>query len=216
MMATRRRLSGEEGTSLIELVVGMMLMTIFMGMFTGVVVMMNSAENKAESVNLTSSQLNQAFLTLDKTVRYAAAISPPAKSTTSGDWYVELRTMNTGSEICTQLHLQQASATFPVVPNLEKRTWSVVAGAAVTGSLTNFVPVAPGITNGGAATGSDQPFVLKIPPANVNFQQLTINLVSLSGSGATRTPSSSAFTVTAYNSTIPAPTAPICQEQGRP
>ena len=79
-MSIRRRAISDEGTSLIELLVGMVLMMIFGGMFTSGVILMNQSANKVESVSLTSNQVNTAFLKLDRTVRYAAAIAPPGKS----------------------------------------------------------------------------------------------------------------------------------------
>jgi type II secretory pathway pseudopilin PulG len=204
----RQRMSRDDGTSLIELMVGMMLMAIFMGMFTGAVVMMNNAMNKSQAVNLTASQLNVAFLNLDNTVRYAAFISTPGVGT-SGDWYVELRVTDTGAEVCTQLRVDIASQ------QLQRRTWTVVNAVASTPGA--WAPISSGISNGGAVSGaSTQPFYLLPALANTVFQQLTINLISPSGSGSSLTNSTSSFTFTALNSIIPAPTAPICQQQGRP
>ena len=81
----RRRLAGDDGTSLIELTVGMLLMSIFLAMFTGAIVMMNSSMNKAQAVNLSASQLNVAFANLDNMVRYAAFVTTPKVSTSSGE-----------------------------------------------------------------------------------------------------------------------------------
>lgn len=212
-MVSGRRPGGDTGTSLLELVVGMTIMSVFLGIFTGAVVMMNKAENKAEAVSVSATQLNQAFLLLDKTVRYAAAISPPGTGA-SGDWYVELRATSTGS--CTQFQVDITTQT------LGKRTWDVSAAGTPSnltppGPTPAFTPVASGISNGGVATGSaDQPFVAVAPATNALFQQLTVNLVSPAGSGATQTTSRSSFTFSAVNSTVPVPTAPICQEEGRP
>lgn len=204
----RQRMSRDEGTTLIELMVGMMLMTVFMAMFTGAVVMMNNAMNKSQAVNLTASQLNVAFHNLDSIVRYAAAISTPGVGT-SGDWYVELRTTYTGTPVCTQLRVGITSQ------QLQRRTWSVVNADA--SKPTDWTPISSGISNGGAAGGpATQPFYLKAPLPTTQFQQLTVNLVAQSGSGRSFTNSTSSFTLTAMNSTVPAPTSPICQEQGRP
>ena len=192
-----------------ELVVGMLIMTIFMGMFTSAVVMMNQATTKAESVNNTSSQLNQAFLALDKTVRYAAAISTPGKGSPSGDWFVELRSTNSGVEVCTQLRLRAAVTT----QQLERRTWTVT-GTTVS-NLSSWKQLASSITNGGVASGTDQPFALNAQSDAVDFQQLTVQLVSTSGAGSTSTTSSSSVTFTAVNSRIPPPTGAICQEVAR-
>ena len=202
-----RGVGNDNGTSLIELVVGMMLMSIFLAMFTGAVVAMNRAENKTEAASLSTSQLNQAFLTLDKTVRYASAISQPGTGP-SGDWYVELRTTNLGMQTCTQLRIDSQQ--------LQRRTWVVpVPSGAVAPTWT---PLTSNVTNGGAAAGPAQPFLLLTPTAanDTNVQQLMFNFSTMSGGGATETTSKSSFTFTAANSTIPVPTAPICQEQGRP
>lgn len=200
-------MGGDEGTSLIELVVGMMLMAVFLGMFTGAIVMMNNAMNKAQSVNLTASQLNTAFLDLDNTVRYAAFISTPGIGT-SGDWYVEMRVTNTGSEVCNQFRVDIASQ------QLQRRVWTVTSAAASTPG--DWVAISSNISNGGAAAGPNQPFLPVTPAPNSSYQQLTIQLVSPAGSGSSLTNSASTFTFTALNSVVPAPTTPICQQQGRP
>ena len=208
MQTLRERLNQDEGTSLIELVVGMMLMAIFLGMFTGAIVMMNSAMNKSQAVNLTASQLNNAFMNLDNTVRYAAFVSTPGVGT-SGDWYVELRVTNTGSEVCSQYRVDI------VAQQLQLRTWTVANAAA--SAPTAWLPISSNISNGGAAaTPSTQPFYLVPPPPNSLYQQLTINLISPAGNGTALTNSKSAFTFTALNSTVPALTTAICQQQGRP
>lgn len=201
----RQRMSRDEGTSLVELMVGMTLMVVFMGMFTGAVVMMNQAMNKSQAVNLSATQLNVAFLSLDKTVRYAAAIGKPGQGTSgSGDWYVELRVTNTGAEVCNQLRVDIVSQ------QLQSRTWTVVNALASTPSV--WVPISSGVSNGAAVSGAaTQPFYLVPVLANAVFQQLTVNLISPAGSGSSVTNSVSSFTFTALNSTVPAPTAPICQ-----
>lgn len=216
----RRRMSQDEGTTLVELMVGMVLMSVFLAMFTGAILMLSGAMNKSQAINLSASQLNVAFQNLDRAVRYASAISTPGTGT-SGDWYVELRMTNTGTEVCTQLRVDIAAQ------QLQSRTWKVVNAAATT--PTTWLPISSGITNGGAPSGVTQPFRLPVPlavpatirlgldaPANALHQQLTVNLASPAGSGTAVTTSSSSFTFTALNSVLPAPTSPICQQGGRP
>ena len=206
----RQRMARDEGTTLIELMVGMTLMVIFMGMFTGAVIMMNNSMNKAQAVNMTATQLNVAFANLDNTVRYASAITSPKQATaTSGDWYVELRVTNTGSEVCTQLRVDIAAQ------QLQRRTWTVVN--AVAGVPTAWLPIASGISNGGAVSGAaTQPFSLVPPAGTTVLQQLTVNLISPAGSGVSQTNSMSSFTFSAVNSTAPPPSGQICQQQGQP
>ncbi len=199
---------GDRGTSLIELMVGMTLMVVFLAMFTGAVVMMNNAMNKSQAVNLTATQLNGAFTSLDSTVRYAAFISTPAVGT-SGDWYVEMRTTTTGAEVCSQLRVDIQAQ------QLQSRTWVVANGAA--GSPTAWEPISSGISNGAAAPGaSTQPFYLVPVAANAVLQQLTVNLSAPAGFGTAQTVSRASFTFSAANSVVPAPSGPICQQQGRP
>lgn len=201
-------MSRDDGTTLVELMVGMVLMTVFLAMFTGAVVMMNTAMNKSQSVNLAASQLSVAFHNLDGIVRPAAAISDPGKGQ-SGDWYVELRSTYTGTQICTQLRVDSTAR------QLQRRTWRVADAFAA--EPTDWVPISSGISSalpdGGPAK---QPFLLKSPLPNSQNQQLVVNLMAESGSGRSSTDSSSSFTLTAMNSTIPPPTSPICQEMGRP
>lgn len=201
--------------------VGMAVLSIFLGMFTGAVLMMNQATNKAQAISLSSQQLNQAFLNLDKMVRYAVAISKPGcagtttqargcDGTTSGDWYVELRSTTTaGVEKCTQLRVDITQQ------QLQQRSWYPATLPSVAPS---FTPMASGITNGAVATGSsDQPFALLSPTATVPIQQLAFNLVAVSGSASTQaTTSRSKSAFGALNSAIPPPTSPICQQEGRP
>jgi type II secretory pathway pseudopilin PulG len=208
-----RRLDGDDGTTLIELMVGMVLMSIFLAMFTGAVVMMNTAMNKSQAVTLTASQLDGAFHHLDRLVRYAAAISPPGLATTgiraSGDWYVELSTTNSGRQVCTQLRVDT------VAEQLQQRTWEV--RAAVAAKPGSWVPISSGISNGGAVKGpTSQPFYLVPVRANTMYQQMTFNLAARSGSGAAQSMSTSSFSVTATNSSMPPPISPVCQEWGRP
>jgi Tfp pilus assembly protein PilW len=205
----RRRLQGDDGTSLIELTVGMLLMSIFLAMFTGAIVMMNSAMNKSQAVNLSASQLNVAFASLDNMVRYAAFISTPKVGSPSGDWYVEFRVTTTGAEVCNQLRVDIASK------QLQRRTWTVAGGVASTPSA--WVPIASGISNGGAAAGAKtQPFYLVTPVGNAVSQQLTFNLVSPAGAGSALTNSVSSFTFTALNSPVGVVGTQICQQQGQP
>jgi hypothetical protein len=212
-MTVARRLRRDDGTSLSEVIVGMTLMGFFMAMFTGAIVVISGTQQKVESVSATSTQLSLAFVSLDRTVRYADAISVPAMTAgPSGAWYVELRwpKPNVGAaatERCTQLRLTKT--TNPTNPGqLQQRSWD--AGAAPSGS---FIPIASEITNGDAAAGvTTQPFWPVAVTAGVAFQQLKINLVAAHGGSSHKTQSSTAVTFTAVNSAIPAPSAPICSE----
>jgi hypothetical protein len=159
-------------------------------------------------VNQSSSQINIAFLELDTTVRYASYIGTPVSTpgVGTGNWYVELQNTNNGAESCTQLRVDTTSQ------QLQSRMWTV--GSAVP---STWVPIASGISNGGAIAGATtQPFYLVPAGKNTMFQRLTINLISPAGPASSITNSTSSFTFTALNSVLPAPTSPICLQGGRP
>jgi type II secretory pathway pseudopilin PulG len=202
---------GERGTSLIELIVGMMIMSVCGAIFLGSAVTLSRVTAKTQSVTSSASQTNLAYLSLDKTVRYASAIATPGKSST-GRWYVEFRsTTIDGTEECTQLRLDNATK------QLEQRTWDADT-TPVTPAV--FRQISTGFTNGTVAVGAaTQPFVLKpdpaVPEPTANHQRLIVTLVSAAGTSGTSSASESTFTLTALNS-MPAPSGSICQQGGRP
>lgn len=206
--AVHRRATGpgcERGTSLTELVVGMVLMGICGAIFSGAMISLSRANNQTQAITDATSQDNRAFQLLDRTVRYASAISTPDKGT-GGDWYVELRNTTSGSEQCTQLRVATAAQ------QLQSRSWT----AGNLSTLTPWVPVASGITNGAAAARSDtQPFTLPTQSATAVRQRLAFVLVATSGPTSQRVSTRSAFTLTAINS-AQSTTGSICQQAGRP
>ena len=205
------RPTGDAGTTLMELIVGMVLMAIFMAMFTGAIVAMTSTANKVEAVTIATSQTNQAFLTLDKQVRYAVVITPPGQSTISGDWYVEYEYAKsdpaspTVTYTCAQLRVDQSSQ------QLQERT-----GAPGASTPSAWIPLASNIVNGAATAGSTTvPFTVPVPAsgASTTFQRLSITLVATAGSSSPST-TQSQVTFTALNSTAPLPRATTaCKRQ---
>lgn len=206
-----RRPTGDAGTTLLELVVGMTIMSIFLAVFTGAIVLMTSTVNKVEAISVANSQTNNAFLALDKTVRYASAITTIGVSPTSNDWYVEFDSTNTSVDVCTQLRVDITAR------QLQKRTW--VVPATGTPVATGWTPLASNVTNGSAAAGSaDVPFSTPaaLTTATTSFQRLTIALISTSATATTNT-SRSVMTFTAMNSSAAATTnSSKCQQMGRP
>jgi type II secretory pathway component PulJ len=204
------RQDGERGTTLVEVVVAMTIMTICGAIFTSAVVTLHRVTNRAQAVTNSATRTNQAYQALDKTVRYAAAISTPglgAGAGTARDWYVELRDTTSGSEVCTQLRLHTSSQ------QLQRRTWSTSDLA----TLTSWVPISSDLTNGSAAAGSaDQPFVLAVAAPTANHQQLRFTLVATAGPSSAPATSRTSVAITALNSTVPPPTGSICEQAGRP
>jgi hypothetical protein len=192
---------------MIELVVAMTLMAVFMTLFTAAIVTMYRSANKAETLNQTSSQLNVTFDKLDASVRYASAISEPGQGT-MGAWYVELRTTNTGSAVCTQLKMD------PVTHQVQRRTWAspLAAGATppawstLSGSITNRTD------KGDLAS---QPFTLVPASPTVPYQQLKVHLESSVGNGSSSTASVSDTRFTALNTSAETLSTGVCTDVAR-
>lgn len=206
----RRVESDDTGSTLMEVVVGMALMGIFLAIFTTAIFQMGRVINKVDAVTTSAGQANQAFLKLDKLVRYASAIAS-AGTSPSGSWYVELDNTANGPDTCTQLRIDATTG------QLQQRTWTVTTTGSSTASAWQML--AYGITNGAVAAGSaDRPFTVPSGAAAASspFQQLTLTLVVKSG-GATSSTTRSKITFTAVNSTASATTnSTICQQKGRP
>jgi hypothetical protein len=192
---------------MVELLMAMALMTVCGAIFVGSMVGLNRSTGKAQAATNTATQTNQAYLVLDELVRSASVITTPAKSTGTGDWYVELRDTAKGFETCVQLRLDIATK------QLQKRSWPAASPSAVTA----WKPIADDFTNGADAAGSpNQPFVLTALTPTAKNQRLTVNLVATSGNPPTITTSRSSFTLTAANSQLPVPTGSICKQVTRP
>lgn len=191
---------------MIELVVGMTLMAVFMTMFTAAITTMYRSANKAESLNRTSSQLNLAFDKLDASVRYASSISTPGRGA-GGAWYIELRTTNTGSPVCTQLKVDPASQ------QVQRRSWSSPLPAGTPAPA--WVPMANSITNGATTDEKKQPFVLVLPTGVLPYQQLRVHLESTSGSSDSATSSVADIQFTAVNSSSDSLSSGFCTDVGR-
>ncbi|MEO3935329.1 hypothetical protein V3N99_01080 [Dermatophilaceae bacterium Soc4.6] len=207
-----QRLTDDEGSSLLELLVGIAITAVFGAMFSGAIFMMTNSTKTAQSITTSSTQLSTAFTKLDKTVRFAAALSPPGRSTGSlgpVSWYAEFRTTNTGAEVCTQLRVDQATQ------QLQSRTWTVVAGVG-TGA-TGWTILAQGIVNGDVTDPTADrpvPFVLVPTSGSARYPSLTVGLVATSGDASTT--SMSLTTYPAVNATTTTSTSGVCQEMGRP
>jgi prepilin-type N-terminal cleavage/methylation domain-containing protein len=201
--------NADRGTTLLEVVVGMTIMSIFMAIFTGSMLLMSNTANNVEATTISSTQVDNAFLRLDRTIRYASVISPIVTPTGSGDWNLEYETETlngaTTTDVCTQLRIHQEQ--------LQQRTWTVVS----TGyqNLTSWIPLASDVLNGSASSSSpDQPFSVPAAAAKASsvYQEVTVTLVAGSGTD-TSAPTRASMTFEALNSTAKTSTS-VCQQVG--
>lgn len=212
----RRRIADDSGTTLLELVVGMVIMTIFMGMFTTAILVMSNTTNTVQVAADTSNQATDAYLRLDREIRYASAISTPSYSATAAMWHVEFATTIisrsgtntvTNTTQCTQLAVAPPSASNGNVGVLQQRTWTVGATQANPWGV-----LASNVSNYGSST-STSPFpatsAISGGNASTSMQQLTIKLAYAEPTSTTTTTSS--YTFTAVNSST-SNTASVCQQ----
>jgi prepilin-type N-terminal cleavage/methylation domain-containing protein len=96
---------GDDGVTLMELVVAMTLMSVFGTIFVSGIAQMYRAANHAEAVATAQSQVTTAFGRLDTQIRYATGLSTPGPAT-GADRYVEYLTSNTGTEVCGEVRLR--------------------------------------------------------------------------------------------------------------
>jgi type II secretory pathway component PulJ len=189
------RLRRDDGVTLAEMAVTTSIMSAVMAIFTTGVVQLFQAGNNNQQVAMTESQLNTAFLRLDRNLRYAAGISAPRP--VNGGWFVEYVNTDTpnGEPECAQLELHAASRVLrrQVWPQTTKPTgrWAVLA---------NEVDVAA------------SSFELAAPLSDTGFQRLKITLWVASKPGRGSTKAMTEVTFTALNSTRATDTAKVCPE----
>jgi prepilin-type N-terminal cleavage/methylation domain-containing protein len=184
----------DSGITLIEVVVSMTIMSVAMAIFTGGILQMYRVFNRSEATANAQSQINNAFLRLDKEIRYAAGISTPGA--VGSDRYVEFLTTYTGTPVCTELRLRVAAK------QLQRRTWVQGSSPLVPSA---WVPLASEVS-------STQPFTFTAADATFNFQRLQLELTATSGSGGTATPKQTDVTFTALNTSLTTTSATVCTE----
>lgn len=211
---SQRLLHGDRGTTLVELLVGMMVMAVFMTIFTGAVVAMARTTAKVEAVTTSAAQVDNAFLELDTLIRYAGAVTTAGRAS-NGTWYVELSRIDseTGAEVCTQLRTDVSGSQ----PRLQQRTWTAVSPTSWT-SLSGWTAVASSLVNATAAVDSaDQPFVNSRPSsAPTRQQQLTVTIVAGSPEATSSSTTRASVTFTALNSSTSDPNSSArCKQVAR-
>lgn len=190
------RLRRDDGVTFAEMAVTTSIMSVVMAIFTTGVVQLYRSGNNNELVAMTESQLNTAFLRLDRNLRYASGIGP-VHPTTGDNRFVEYVNTDTptGEPECAQLELNKARKVLrrQVWPQTTKPTgrWVVLANQ-VNVDKSSFELVAPG--------------------ANTGFQRLKITLFVASNPGTGHAEAKTEVTFTALNSTRGVDSSKICPE----
>jgi prepilin-type N-terminal cleavage/methylation domain-containing protein len=130
----------DRGATLIELLVGMVVMSLGMTIFTTATLQIYRSLQWTERATAARDQLSLAFGRLDREVRYASEISMPGSAIADGIdyWFVEYATVrNSAEDWCSQLRVPKPQAGVGLAnSNLQLRTWQL--GATPDG----FTPIA--------------------------------------------------------------------------
>ncbi|MEV0563967.1 hypothetical protein [Dactylosporangium sp. NPDC050588] len=196
MNAFLARLRREDaGVTLAEMAVTTSIMSVVMAIFTTGVIQLFQAGNNNELVALTESQLNTAFLRLDRNLRYAAGIGP-VHADAAGNRFVEyLNTEVSGKPECAQLEMNVAAKV------LRRRVWpQTTTPTAKWVVLANEVDVAK------------SSFTLVPSGKYTGFQRLRIVLSVTTNPGRGHTEALTDLTFTALNSSLKDDPNKFCPE----
>lgn len=164
----------DDGTSLAELLVGMIIMAIAGAAATGGLILVFRTLNSFEARTTAQQQLTGSFQRLDREIRYASAVSQPAM--VGSDYYVEYLLGLTGTPTCVELRLHTATS------QLQQRRWP---NGSPTGASA-WLSLASGVYLATDSTGQVvQPFQLTAATAVLNYERLQISLNSVQGNGST-------------------------------
>ncbi|MFB9178970.1 Tfp pilus assembly protein FimT/FimU [Dactylosporangium sucinum] len=190
----RRRAGDDRGVTLAEMVVTTGILSVVMTIFTTAIVQLYRASNENTTVAVTQSQLNTAFIRLDRELRYARGISSPRPS--GKDWYVEFVSTETssGDDECAQLNLNAATRT------LRRQVWQDDGPTGRWAVLANEINV------------DDSWFKLLEPGEAAGFQRLQIKLVVKTAPGSGQRTATSSITFTALNTTSGTDPDDVCKE----
>jgi prepilin-type N-terminal cleavage/methylation domain-containing protein len=191
--------SRDAGFTLAEVLVAMGVMSVVMAIATTALVQMYRTSNRTDALWGNMTQLQTAFLQLDRSLRYATAISQPnTTATTGGSWYVEWSSVSGTNTMCNQLRLNGPAGL------LQRR--SEVVGGQVSGWDT----VASSLV-------ASQPFALQAASTNsYPHQRLTIDVSVRSTPGSSQPARRSTFAFTALNTAMTTTSSGVCTDMSRP
>jgi Tfp pilus assembly protein PilV len=131
----------DDGSTLIEMLVGMVVMSIGLAIFTTATVQIYQALRYSERVTQVHDQLSTAFRKVEKEVRYALEINTPGSAVTKGVdyWYVEYVTSGS-TDKCIQLRVPRIQAGITVATSqLQTRSWLLGATPAGFSAVASYI-----------------------------------------------------------------------------
>jgi prepilin-type N-terminal cleavage/methylation domain-containing protein len=214
---TSRRARRDEGFTMIELMVALLIFSIFLTVVMASIISLTKASTKVQVTSQSSSAELSVFQRIDREIRYADSINYPGVGAPSGDMYIEFRTPATstasGATLCTQWRYDLATRT------VQNRFWN--DGSTPT---ANWQTDLTNVPNDG---GANYPFQL-LPATNATtgstMQELKLTLdtgnVVVKGAAITTTfvaRNSSTSSPSNTDNTVPGKSDyPICTDGNRP
>lgn len=224
-----RRLTGDAGITLIEVVITMGIMTVVGAVFTAAVAQAYRVSNTVDARTQAQTQIRLAVQRLDQQIRYAydiTAPSTPEEAAAAGStWYVEyLRVVDTatGAQQCNQLRLRNGTLLLrrwtPGTPPAAQPGTALASDLDMSGYAT--ASSAGAVVPFQVQDASSYPYAQSSARASFSpeFERLRVRLTSVVG--GQRLPSD--LTFTALNTTrttetsIAWPKADVCRTEGRP
>ncbi|GIJ50895.1 hypothetical protein Val02_77810 [Virgisporangium aliadipatigenens] len=143
----RRRLPvarGDDGFTLAEVLVSMVLMAVVMSVFmTGVLQMFRTANG---TINAATAQgeINRMYLRLDRSIRYAASISNTYTALSDGNnIYLQYLVTNADPDVCNQLRLNVTDGVLQYRSWVSGQVISLTTGWQTLASNVVYGPTSP-------------------------------------------------------------------------
>ena len=208
----RRGLRGDDGMTLVDVLVSMGIMSILMVIMTGAVLQVYRSTSSAETSATAQTQVHLALQRLDQSVGFASGITAPNTTAVGGAWYVEYLGTDprTGQAQCTQLRLTPINEGSSVAGVLQSITWT--PGSPPAAGAKRQTVASQIILPGGSVP---VPFELQLAGAGTSFrpdyQRLRLRLTTRDGNSRAATD----VTFTARNTSRDTASSNVCSE-GRP
>jgi type II secretory pathway component PulJ len=185
--------------TLAEIMVAMAVTSVVMIVATAGIVQMYRAGNRADVLSSEMTQLQTTYQQLDRSVRYATAITEPNSTpSASGNWYVEWTSVAGTTTGCSQLRLDASSGL------LQRRSAPDGGQPGAWATIASFL------------TGT-RPFTLQ--PASTSgypHQRLTVDVTVQPAAGSSQPARRSVFSFTALNTSLTTVNSGVCTNLDRP
>jgi hypothetical protein len=211
---------GDDGTTLIEVMVAMGIMTTLMVIMTGAVLQVYRSTSSTETSATAQTQVHLVLQRLDQSVRYASGITAPNTTAVGGAWYVEDLGIDprTGQAQCSQLRLAPVTGASGVPGVLQLISW-VPGSPPASGAKRQTVASQIVLPAGNVPAPFERQLAGSAPNAAAgsgasftpDYQRLRLRLTTQEGNSRAATD----VTFTALNTSRDTASSNVCIE-GRP